>query len=178
MSGDTLCLQKRRNQVKNSSDTHHYCNRHRHCHSLLSLSPSSPGDSFETKWHPLIYEHKIDIIAVLFPMAIPPGSLTTSFTLIAVRPVAFSLDAILLQRGKCLDWWKISKQIANVDKIIYLYRLSSRCNDWGPQLTRDYISKNICSKIENLTPTGVMVEITFTTKMMTENRVGSLSCNP
>ena len=55
-------------------------------------------------------------------------------------------------------------------KFIYLYRVSSRCNDWGPELTRDYLSKNICSKIENLSPTGVKVEM-----MMTKNKVGSPS---
>ena len=43
-------------------------------------------------------------------------------------------------------------------KFIYLYRVSSRCNDWGPELTRDYLSKNICSKIGNLTSTGVKVK--------------------
>ena len=62
----------------------------------------------------------------------------------------------------------MNKQIVNVDKIyefeVDLYRVSSRCNDWGPQLTRDYLSKNICSKIGNLTSTAVKVKITI--KMM------------
>jgi len=55
----------------------------------------------------------------------------------------------------------MDKRIINIDKIyefgVDLYRVSSRCNDWGPELTKDYLSKNICSKIENLTPTGVKV---------------------
>jgi len=55
----------------------------------------------------------------------------------------------------------MDKQIANIDTIyefeVDFYRVSSRCNDWGPELTRDYLSKNICSKIDNLTPNGVKV---------------------
>merc|ERR1712107_236 len=43
-------------------------------------------------------------------------------------------------------------------------RVSSRCNDWVPELTRDYLSKEICSKIDNLTPTGVKVPLYLTGK--------------
>merc|ERR1712126_706096 len=43
-------------------------------------------------------------------------------------------------------------------------RVSSRCNDWAPELTRDYLSKEICSKIDNLTPTGVKVPLYLTGK--------------
>lgn len=44
------------------------------------------------------------------------------------------------------------------------YRVSSRCNDWGPELTRDYLTENICSKIGNLTSTGVKVPLYLTGK--------------
>jgi len=47
---------------------------------------------------------------------------------------------------------------------IDLSRVSSRCNDWAPELTRDYLSKEICSKIDNLTPTGVKVPLYLTGK--------------
>merc|ERR1712012_1251346 len=50
-------------------------------------------------------------------------------------------------------------------KMQYRHReVSSRCNDWAPELTRDYLSKEICSKIDNLTPTGVKVPLYLTGK--------------